>query len=222
MAHDIPRIARTAWLATGLILPLVAGAAYADVVELKTGQRVNGILKQATPASVSVEVGGQTVTFAGDKVRAIYFGAVAPTATQPDRPREDAMSALKALESVTVAGTTYSEYMRRLGDTKILVDQDVAGLAEPLRVHVEAAMDFYMAAGPIWQAVQRARISRLAARERVDGVTGAIYPFQGECAALKQLQSRHVDAEEVISGAVPAVWSCAADHLAEAEKLLGK
>lgn len=54
--------------------------AAADVVELKTGQRVDGTLRQATPASVSIEVGGQTITFEGEKVRAIYFG-VAPAST---------------------------------------------------------------------------------------------------------------------------------------------
>ena len=55
--------------------------ASADVVELKTGQRVEGTFKQATPAGIVIEVGGQTITFKQEKVQAIYFGS-APASQQ--------------------------------------------------------------------------------------------------------------------------------------------
>ena len=57
----------------------VAVPVYADVVELKNGQRIEGTLRQATPASVSIDVGGQTMSIEGTRVRAIYFGS-APAA----------------------------------------------------------------------------------------------------------------------------------------------
>jgi hypothetical protein len=58
---------------------------WADVVELKTGQRVEGSFKQATSEGVVIEVGGQAITFELERVRAIYFGtapASAPVALQ--------------------------------------------------------------------------------------------------------------------------------------------
>lgn len=44
--------------ATLVVALVTVTAASADVVELKTGQRIEGGLKQATPTSVVVEVGG--------------------------------------------------------------------------------------------------------------------------------------------------------------------
>lgn len=57
------------------LLCLVAGTArfvWGDVIELKTGQRVEGNFKQATPNGVVIEVGGQDIRFKTDQVRAIY------------------------------------------------------------------------------------------------------------------------------------------------------
>ena len=56
-------------------------------MDLKTGERIEGTLKQATPVSVSVEVAAETITVDGRNVQAIYFGsAPAPTPdAAPDR-----------------------------------------------------------------------------------------------------------------------------------------
>ena len=112
----------------GLLLAFPVGGG-ADVVELKTGRRVEGTLKQATPASVSIEVGGQTITFTGDKVRAIYFGA-APTPAAP--PNEDALSpefkekAQRALDAVERVPHTLSKRDMTLVNQNLLVDADKA------------------------------------------------------------------------------------------------
>jgi hypothetical protein len=70
----------------GLALALVASPAPADVIELKTGQRVEGTFKQGTPTRISLEVGGQTITFEVEKVRAIYFGVAPPERKQAAPP----------------------------------------------------------------------------------------------------------------------------------------
>lgn len=68
-----------------LVLVLVAGPAHADVVELKDGRRVEGTFRGASPAIVAVEVGGRTMTFPFEEVRALYFGsAPAPQPTAPE------------------------------------------------------------------------------------------------------------------------------------------
>jgi hypothetical protein len=87
------------------LLFLLASPALADVVELKTGQRVEGTLKQADQASVTVEVGGQVVTFKAEQVRAVYYGA-APSTAAAVPPSSDALRALKALQSAATAGVS--------------------------------------------------------------------------------------------------------------------
>jgi hypothetical protein len=47
--------------------------AIAEIIELNGGDWVEGRLKEVTPSSVVVEVGGQTITFPSDRVAAIYF-----------------------------------------------------------------------------------------------------------------------------------------------------
>ena len=54
---------------------MLASAALADVVQLQDGDQITGTFSEASAGIVSIEVGGQVIHFAQDKVRAIYFGA---------------------------------------------------------------------------------------------------------------------------------------------------
>jgi hypothetical protein len=54
---------------------LVPATSLADVIELKTGQRIEGMLEQATSAVVIIKVDGRRTTFRTEQVQAIYFGA---------------------------------------------------------------------------------------------------------------------------------------------------
>jgi len=77
---------------------MVVGFAHslrADVVELKNGQRVDGILKLADQSAVTIEVGGQAVTFKTEQVKAIYFGSVGTPATAAASPINDALGPAK-------------------------------------------------------------------------------------------------------------------------------
>ena len=51
-----------------LILVQLSGA---DVLELTTGERVEGVGAQATADRITIEVGGQTLSFERTKVRAL-------------------------------------------------------------------------------------------------------------------------------------------------------
>jgi hypothetical protein len=44
-----------------------------DVLELVTGDRVEGAITQLTPTVVVIETGGQSITFGRDRVRSIQF-----------------------------------------------------------------------------------------------------------------------------------------------------
>jgi hypothetical protein len=45
-----------------------------DVVELTTGERIEGTVVQTTATELVIEVGGTTVTFARDRVKTVFYG----------------------------------------------------------------------------------------------------------------------------------------------------
>jgi hypothetical protein len=133
---------------------LVASLSRADVVELKTGQRVEGTFKEATSGGVVIEVGGQTITFEKDKVRAIYFGTAPTSGSVQPSPCEAALTALKGLESVTKSGVNYAEYARRVLDAKVIVDRAFGSEAAPdqaaAQSRLQEAMQLYQFAASAW------------------------------------------------------------------------
>ena len=202
-----------------LVMLLAASPALADVIELKTGQRVEGTLKQATPASVSVEVGGQTITFEGEKVRAIYFGS-ASLVSAPS-PRHDALQAIKSLQSIANAGTTFSDYAPRVGDAKAVSDRYVSTAA--------------VTEGPAASALDEvARCHTLAMRAWSERIANGRLDLRTDPVIIPCLlakgQMRQSEAtdpgplafatREALYLAQQAFWSCASDKIAEAEKLL--
>jgi len=85
-----------------VIASLAVGAiADADVLQLKNGDRVEGVFRQADQVSMTVEVGGQFVTLAADQVQAIQFGDSPPiaNATPSTAAAQNALTALKTLRS---------------------------------------------------------------------------------------------------------------------------
>lgn len=191
---------------------------HADVIELKTGQRVEGTLKQATPASVSVEVGGQTITFEGEKVRAIYFGAPLTSQTQPSA-RDDAMKSLRGLRSVTEGGVAYRDYATRMSDAKIVVDRYLAEAKNDTTVPaIRLTMGFYAFAASAWNA----KITKN--REAI--IELGAHPLVQECEVLRSSPVTQQSSGSpyrmglAVMFGVEMIWSCAADKLAEAEKLL--
>jgi hypothetical protein len=195
--------------------------AYADVIELKTGQRVEGTFKQGTAASISVEVAGQTLTIEVEKVRAIYFGAApAPVAQQPSA-RDEAMKALRGLRSVSQAGITYRDYAPRVSDAKILVDRYAAEPdPSPAKVAITDTMAFYVYAASAWNG----QISKSYAGLGSNPLIAQCPPLKAkldEPPIVRMPPDTSMYRDVSVSFHVPIIWSCASDKLAEAEKLLG-
>ena len=63
---------------------------------MKTGEHIEGLFKQATPAGVVMEVGGQSLTVPIAKVRAIYLGS-APDTAKAGSSATEAIDALKGV-----------------------------------------------------------------------------------------------------------------------------
>ena len=198
--------------------------ALAEVIELKTGERIEGALAQATPASVTIEVGGQTITFEGEKVRAIYYGA-APSRQSARPAGANGLAALKALTAATRIGLSYREYSRRVLDTTPPVDRwiDEAGSAAE-KTAVRQAMALYTLASHAWQARIVKKGYEVVAH---DPALAICEPATTLVASAAKRDRFAVDNSAGIaltlgSEGIPALWSCAAAQLVEAEKMLGK
>jgi hypothetical protein len=61
----------------GLLVCLPA-AAWGDVVELTSGERVEGSGIRVSPDHVTIQAGGRTLILDREKVRAVFFGAPPP------------------------------------------------------------------------------------------------------------------------------------------------
>lgn len=151
----------------------LATVAFADTVELKTGERLEGTFRQASVSSgIVIEVAGQAITIPLAKVRAIYFGAAkpAPSASAPASRApaswQEALDAVRGLRSVTASGISYRDYASRVLDAKVKVDRYLASLkpddeksdastpanlkALMVRSGIKMAMMYYESASSSW------------------------------------------------------------------------
>jgi hypothetical protein len=214
----MPRGWTFAILATLLVLTLSA-----DTIELKTGERIDGVFKQATSAGAVMDVAGQPITIPLEKVKTIYFGAApSPTATGPSLFQES-MDTLKALRSITTTGISYRDYVPRVLDARVKVDRYLSSaMKEPAQKAVGLAMRYYelarepllngilndvgniIAGDPSLQvctALKAAAVSMKADRNGKQGLnsTGSVMLYVGEHPAV--------------------LWTCASEQIAEAERL---
>ena len=127
----------------------------ADVIELRTGERVEGTFKGADDSAVRIEIDDRLVTFAPSQVRAIYFGS-APSVPAPSalQERDAAIGALEGLRSVARTGLTYPEYAPRVSEVQIVVNQYLRKEdgAPAIRGAIADSFHFYALAGAAWNA----------------------------------------------------------------------
>jgi len=206
-----------------------------DVIELRTGERVEGAFKGADDAAVRVEVDGRVLTFRPAEVRAIYYGngpaVAAPAAGAPLVPvaeRDAALGALATLRSVARAGVTYQEYEPRLGEARAAVGRYLRAEdgAPAIKGAIADSLRFYALAGTAWNA------SRGRGNYAVIGSDGAL----NECEPAQQVIAeskrkapytwRAKGAGEaattgmvIANEGLAALWMCGADKLAAAERL---
>ena len=214
--------------------------ASADVVELKSGERVEGALKEATPAGVMIDVAGQSIRFDVSKVRAVYFGppgpppsppppgSSSPTASAAPKPPASAEGVLQlvlSLRSAVKGGTTLREYEGRVNDAAPLVELQLAGLPRDAgAAAIRDAMRYYLLVESAWS--NQATASRTVWLKKDDAL--ARCPGYQDYARKMQEKGEAFYAERMRSylviadGVIPVLWSCASDKITEAEKLLVK
>jgi len=220
---------RTSILALALLSLTATASAWADVVELKTGQRIEGTFKQATPAGVVIEVGGQAIRFDPEKVRAIYFGPAPPAQVSPaasgslERGKR-ALDAVRAVQSATRAGVNYRDYSARVLDAKVSVDREFAGWDEPadqpVREKIAGAMELYLTVSAAWNAklMRQFPASVYDATDRTLELCPTWASLKREMVrkdpSLASYERRIMDID------FKFLWSCASDKIAEAERAL--
>jgi hypothetical protein len=149
----------------------------------------------------------------------------------------DVLTSLKALHAILRIDLDYEEYHRRLIDTKARFDRYAERTAVTVpeaeaKTAMSAAMNYHRFAQSLWATkLQRGGVLPLAS---FDGLTILLEHFP--CPALKSLvdavmtkyQERGQGDRAAIlverrwgDRAVPLLWACAADKIAEAERIIG-
>lgn len=206
----------------GILATLLAAScpvsAWADVLELKSGQKLEGQYAGGSKDEVRFQVGSQTLKFAVAEISRITFG----TTSQDDflKAAKDVLRQLKALASTVEGGITYRDYAPRVTDAKIKVDQFLDEYkSSPLprfNEHVADSLGFYAAAATAWNA----GISKSA--EGLLAIAGNKYV--PKCAPLQEEVARHEGKFDpaitiAIVGMRP-LWECARSSMLDAEKVL--
>jgi len=150
-------------------------------------------------------------------------GGFAAAAAEPSATLVRAMTALRGLESATVAGLTYPEYLRRLADAKAEFDRlDRGSRNSPAGEALARALGYYVAAAKVWGAdtdpgnVTWGMLAAALPREADRSMCGPVQAIADE--AAKERAGGHNDFTGTVE--IPPIWACASKQLAEAQRLL--
>jgi hypothetical protein len=211
--------------ALGLLL--VAAPAAGDVVELRTGQRVEGALKEVSPENVVIESAGQLQRIERAKVRAIYLDAPGPASNTPVGA---AIEALKAVQAATKSPEAFKSYESRLGDAKTAVNRYLQSPSpgDPaIQGALKIALQYYIigssATRPHMTDADFAAVGQDPALDQCPQIKDVIAAAQKMSPKTfsggDQARNRGLTVSMFGLG---AVWACAADRVAEAERLADK
>jgi hypothetical protein len=205
-----------------------ASTCNADTVELKTGQRIDCLVKSVNSTEVSLEVAGQPLTIPRANVSAIYYG-IQPTTAGPaaamTSPIKDALRVLKSLQSATSVGISYRDYAPRVIDAKVQLDQLLSAAPDgPPKTALVQALEIYVYASNVWNAqITKSGYESIAQ----DPSLGRCSTLQSETERLSRpdhITSNMSDARRrgialTVLGAAP-IFSCASEAIATAEHLI--
>lgn len=203
----------------------------ADVVELKTGERIEGKLQSVSPdGGVVIETGGRMVRLDRSGVAAVFFGE-APVSRAALRAARDAVRALGAVHAVVMQSVAYPDYATAVAGAAAVVDgylrEPERGDAE-LRSTVRNVLALYLLGERAWRAISEQRDYAAVGRD----------PVIAQCPPLTRLLAESREKEGYLWGrgrgsdpattagiviaarGVNPIWACAADKLGVAYQLL--
>jgi hypothetical protein len=215
-----------------LALLLVTLPAAAVVVELKSGRRLEGELRDASAARVTLEAGGEVLVLEANEVRAIYFttagSAPAPAAATPPRPLlpgADALEAVKALRASVAGGTSAREFSPRVVEARAAVDRYLAtlpGAVPPGGAALRDAITYYQVSEFAWR---NHSVASHTVWLRRDDVLERCQPYREFVEAMQAKGESHYSERTsrftlISDGVLTVLWSCAAVRIEEAEQSL--
>jgi hypothetical protein len=196
-------------LLLGLLYAVIASSA--AVLELKTGQKVEGDYLGGSATEIKLKVGSQILVFPVQDVSRLHF--VAP-ASEGDFSGDSlkALGVLKGLQSVTKAGVNLRDYSKRVSDATVEIDaflDKYKGGHEEVLAEMREAMELYNTASLAW--------SRSVAKDYLHIRDEDLR----RCPALRnfpeRLGVRNVLGMPVTTSSLPDLWSCADERLTKIE-----
>ncbi len=212
---------------------LAVGLVWADTVELKTGERLDGTFRQANAAGVVIEAAGQPLTIPLDKVRAIYLGSAGPETQHPANASvaiQEALDALKSLRSATNTGVVFRDYAQLVLDSAIRVDRALESARnepDPRRQAIQAAMAEYEFARDVWHTTLNIlccveHSERIGQSIRKNARLSNCPPIKAILAKTRTTDPKALGTEAILAGAEQniqsSLWQCAAEQIADAER----
>jgi hypothetical protein len=217
------RFVAHAGMGCAVLFQLFVSLAHADVVELTSGQRLDGRVEQVTPSVVVIHRYGGVVTLARENVRAIYLEPGVASAPSLRLAVQDAVEALRRLAEANASSVTHRERTRRLGEAKTMVEryvkspdgppgaQESLGAALGYLTLATTALDPALAEGDL------AAIGRHPALDRCPHLNEA---FQWDVPRLRTGDRARNRGLIVSMFGVGALWRCGVEKIAEAERLI--
>src|SRR5262245_7081297 len=229
---------------------LVAAGAAADVVELKDGRRIEGKFKGASSAIVAIDVGGRTVTFEFEEVRALYFGPLEPSppppvpsaqpavptpvpppaaaspvpeAPAPGPDARAALDALRGLQGIVAAGVGYRDYASRVIDARAVVQtfvQHPASGDSGLKATMNAAISLYALGAEAWNARLRSTGYESLAANTAAELCPALGKKVMEAREQGVLKPTPLSTGIGVAAGLPQIWACAAERVDESARLM--
>jgi hypothetical protein len=209
-------------IACALAVALVAGAADADVVELMSGERLEGKIALITDELVYVETGAGVLLIPRHTIRSMSGTAPVGPATGS---AGDVLKALKGLQAAAASSTSQQEYKGRVDQSREIVvkflqeGSSARLLAEPVR----DAFALYELAAAAWES----RLTNSATASAAIGRSAVI----DRCPALQKIVADYPPATDqetawrrgtAIEFEVPTILRCASDKVTEAERAMGR
>ena len=209
------------WLGCAIVLALV-GTANADVLELDTGERVTGELKETSGDKVVVEVQGRLISYERARVRAIFLTPPTGAAAPPPAPSPAAaLAALKKLQAfVGQPSRGLPGYTAQVNESRVPVETylKAAPVDSSLQPSIADAFALYAFAVKVWES----RLTNSASASAEIGRN----PIVDKCPSLQHIvagypapttQENAWRRGTALEFEIPAIWACAGEKIVEAE-----
>lgn len=208
------------WVGGALVLAF-ASVAHADVVELDTGERVTGDLKEANLEKVIIDVKGRLTSYDRARVRAIFLTPPPPRAAEPALSPAEALAALKQLQAfVSAQSRSLPDYTAQVAQSRIPVETylNAAPADAPVRPSMADALALYEFVAKVWES----RLTNSASASAANGRNAII----DRCASLQRIMAGYPAATSqenawrrgvALEFEIPSIWVCASEKVGEAE-----